>query len=510
MKALTCILVACIILFHVPSRAIAQEVRSAAPMLERVLPSVVTVAVYKSQTAKRAFGFAGSGTDAAYQRVLDLGGAQSSGSGFLVERGGRKYIITNAHVVESLGGEDALAVYSVNQTRYPVRVIGGDSFYDIAVLEFTTQQPGNEMLTLTFADREPRIGDPVFAVGNPLGEYPYTVTQGIVGGKNRSFGGVTGKFGYLQSTATIIWGNSGGPLVDADGRVVGVNSRIEIRKMGEQMFVQPQINFALETPLARRIFEDVLTNQGRMRRPFFGLEIVQRYRLEGEGQNREVMMDEGPMIASVMPDGPAARALSGSEGARILRINGAPVRNVEEALGALEAVPPNSTVTFTMDNAGRAVDVQFRASSLTPQNLASLARHALEAHASARAAEGNNVITIEFPGQQQQQAPARDDDRLNVMNSRSGNYKYEPQDRKFKRTQEPSMNSMEVVAAGIVIEGGETSVWRTRTLMDLGVAIRLSALSGVVDFVRNSGDEISANRMWFSGDTSILAKTLLF
>jgi S1-C subfamily serine protease len=509
MKTLTILLAASIALLEIPSHAAAQEIRSAAPMLERVLPSVVTVAVYKSQTAKRAFGFAGSGTDAAYQRVLDLGGAQSSGSGFIVERGGRKYIITNAHVIESLGGEDALAVYSVNQTKYPVRVIGGDSFYDLAVLEFTTKQPGSELLTLAFADREPRIGDPVFAVGNPLGEYPYTVTQGIVGGKNRSFGGVTGKFGYLQSTATIIWGNSGGPLVDAEGKVVGVNSRIEIRQRGEQLFVQPQINFALETPLARRIFEDVLTNQGRMRRPFFGLEIVQRYRLEGEEHNREVMMDEGPMIASVMPDGPAARSMSGSEGARVLRINGAPVRNVEEALGALEAVAANTNVTFTLENAGRTGDVTFRASSLTPQNLASLTRHTLEAHASARIAEGNNVITLEFAGQQRQK-PAGEDDRLNILNSRSGNYTYEPRERRFKKSQEPSTTSVEVVAAGIVVEGGESNVWRTRTLTDLGVALRLSALSGVVDFVRNSGDEISAQRLWLSGDTSILAKTLVF
>jgi S1-C subfamily serine protease len=484
----------------------AQDIRSAAPMLERVLPSVVTVAVYKSQTAKRAFGFAADASDAAYQRVLDLSGVQSSGSGFIVDRGGRKYVITNAHVVESLGGEDALAVYSVNQTKYPVRVIGGDSFYDLAVLEFTLKQPGDEVRTVSFAEKEPRIGDPVFAVGNPLGEYPYTVTQGIIGGKNRSFGGVTGKFGYLQSTATIIWGNSGGPLVDDEGKVVGVNSRIEIRKMGEQMFIQPQINFALETRLTRRIFEDVITNEGRMRRPYFGIEIVQRYQLQGEESAQQVLLDEGPMIGSVLPDGPAARALQGKEGSRILKINGSPVRNIEEALGALEDAGPNSNVAFTLENGGHAEEISFRAASLTTANLGALARHLLDTHAHAQIVQARNSITLRF-SEQQQPVETREDD---LMNTRGGNYQYEPKEHKYKKSPEPSTSTFDVVAAGIVVEAGESSIWRTRTLTDLGVALRLSAMSGVIDFVRNTEEGSSATRLWLSGDTSILAKTLLF
>jgi S1-C subfamily serine protease len=489
-----------------PASNLAQEMHSAAPMLERVLPSVVTVAVYKSQTAKRAFGFAGNPADAAYQRVLDLSGAQSSGSGFIVERGGRKYIITNAHVVESLGGEDALAVYSVNQTKYPVRVLGGDSFYDIAVLEFTSRQPGDEVRTITFSDRDPHVGDPVFAIGNPLGDYPYTVTQGIIGGKNRSFGGITGKFGYLQSTATIIWGNSGGPLIDTDGRVLGVNSRIEIRRIGEQMFVQPQINFALETRLAKRIFEDILTNQGRMRRPFFGVEIVQRYQLQGEEPQKQVLLDDGPMIGSVLPDGPAARALHGREGAKVLAVNTTSVRNVEEVLGALEEVTPNSNVTFMLEVNGTRENVTFKSSSLTTQNLAALARYTLEKHANAQIAEGPGTLTVTFTDQQHPKGNYADD----RLNTRGGNYRYDPKERRYQKSPEPSANSFDVVAAGIVVENGDSDIWRTKTMTDLGVAIRLSALSGVVDFVRNTDEGASANRLWLSGDSSILAKTLLF
>ena len=488
-----------------PGPSTAQELRSSAPMLERVLPSVVTVAVFQSQEAKRAFGFAGDPSDAAYRRALDLTGAQSTGSGFIVERNGRKYIITNAHVVESLGGDNALAVYTINQSKYPARVIGGDSFYDLAVLEFTSRQPGDEVRTLTFADREPRIGDPVFAVGNPLGDYPYTVTQGIIGGKNRSFGGITGKFGYLQSTATVIWGNSGGPLVDTDGRVVGVNSRIEIRKIGEQMYVQPQINFALETRLARRILDEILTNQGRMRRPYFGLEIIQRSRLEGENNSKEVLMDEGPVIGSVLSDGPAAFALRGREGMKIVKINDSPIRNIEEVLGALEEVSPDANVTFALENGRTKENVTFRASSLTTQNLGTLARYALDRHAGIRITEGRNQLTLQTA--EQQPSIPRDDDRLNT---RGGKYNYEPKERRYKKSPEQSTSSFDVVAVGIVVEGGESNVWRTKTLTDLGVAIRLSALSGVVDFVRNTDEGASANRLWLSGDSSILAKTLLF
>jgi S1-C subfamily serine protease len=151
-------------------------------------------------------------------------------------KNGTKYVITNAHVIENaLDEEGSIYVYSINRTKYEVKVLGGDSFYDIAVLEFV-DTPGPEITTVKFKTEEPRLGEPVYAIGNPLGEYPYSVTDGIISAKNRVRGCYTGKFGFLQTTATVIWGNSSGPLVDAKGDVAGINSQISLNLLQGSLF----------------------------------------------------------------------------------------------------------------------------------------------------------------------------------------------------------------------------------------------------------------------------------
>src|SRR5687768_3503892 len=95
-------------------------------MLEKVISSVVTVAVYKIDDTKQALGFRGV-ADQAYEKILDLSNTKTTGSGFVIERNGKKYIITNAHVVENASNEsDALYVFSVNRTKYEVKIVGGD------------------------------------------------------------------------------------------------------------------------------------------------------------------------------------------------------------------------------------------------------------------------------------------------------------------------------------------------------------------------------------------------
>ncbi len=92
-----------------------------------------------------------------------------------------------------------------------------DTLWDIAVLSFGDSGPGSELLPLEFRSTEIRLGENVYALGNPLGEYPFSVVPGIISGKNRRDSDLTGIFGFLQTTATLTNGNSGGPLVDAVG-----------------------------------------------------------------------------------------------------------------------------------------------------------------------------------------------------------------------------------------------------------------------------------------------------
>jgi S1-C subfamily serine protease len=261
-------------------------------VIENVLSSVVTVAIFKTDIVKTPLGFRGeTAPDVAYEKALEMSGSQSSGSGFIIEVDGTKYVITNAHVVQDASQDPgSIFIYSVNQTKYEMRLKGGDSFFDIAVLEFV-DEPGDEITTVKFKKDEPRIGENVYAIGNPLGTYPYTVTDGIISAKNRMREGNTGKFGYLQSTATIIWGNSGGPLIDQNGDVAGVNTKIAFAAApsGEQV-LQSQLNFALEAKIAERLVNDIIKNDGYVNRSYLGIEVSQRYKYVSYGRNSQFIL----------------------------------------------------------------------------------------------------------------------------------------------------------------------------------------------------------------------------
>ncbi|MCD4683584.1 MAG: S1C family serine protease, partial [Bacteroidales bacterium] len=281
-------------------------------MLENAIGAVVTVGVHKTDVVKRQLGFRGeSAPDMAYEEALNLAEVASSGSGFIIEKNGKLYVVTNAHVVENASADPgSIYVYTVNRSQYEVKVVGGDSFYDIAVLEFV-DKPGGEISTIKFRSTEARIGEKVYAIGNPLGEYPYTVTDGIISAKNRVRGGMTGKFGFLQTTATLIWGNSGGPLVDEHGKVVGVNSQIAFADTPDGgQILQSQINFALEAELSERLIDDILAYDGRVRRAYLGIELSQKYEYSYDGYDYSLISeDELPVISGIIPGSPAYASL---------------------------------------------------------------------------------------------------------------------------------------------------------------------------------------------------------
>ncbi len=157
----------------------------------------------------------------------------------------KKYVITNAHVISSASpGKGNITVFSINRDKYDMEVIGGDSFYDLAILAFITP-PGPELTTMAFRQDEIRIGEPVYAIGNPMGIFPYSISDGIISAKNRVRNAApTGRMGFLQSTASVFQGNSGEPLIDMKGLVVGINSQLFATDFAGQPEVLSQINFA--------------------------------------------------------------------------------------------------------------------------------------------------------------------------------------------------------------------------------------------------------------------------
>jgi S1-C subfamily serine protease len=468
-------------------------------MLERVLPSVVTVAVNQATEIKAVFGAVGrSAADAAYARVLDLSGAKGSGSGFVIERNGKKYVVTNAHVIENALGPNAVVTYSIDRTRYQMRIAGADSLYDLALLEFAGPQPGKEIRTIEFRTDEPRIGESVFAIGNPLGRYPYSVTNGIVSGKNRVFYDLTGKFGYLQSSATTIWGNSGGPLVDERGRVLGINSRIEVSER-QQTFVHPQLNFALQSTLASRIISKLLTNKGRLPRAYLGIEMRQDIRPQGNGS----VDDERPTITAVVPSGPAQRALAGKTGFPVERINGSPVYVLEDALAAFEKVDPGDTVSLELGSpSGETQTVQIKAGVLDEHNLSAISSYVFKNDVTLQGSARDGAIVL-------QSVPAVSD-----MHSARSALKL-VRLRKEPNGEQPPITAqapeLELVAIGLIGEEGAL-LYHVNDMSTAGAAMKLVAMSGRIDLlcVPKVGMEPVVAKFRFSADTSIVRRTLIY
>lgn len=496
------------------SGAIAQKTPD---MLEKVISSVVTVAVYKTDNTKQALGFRGV-ADQAYEKILDLSNTKTTGSGFVIERNGKKYVITNAHVVENASNEsDALYVFSVNRTKYQMKIVGGDSFYDLAVLEFVTP-PGNEFEVVDFRTEEARVGEQVFAVGNPLGEYPYTVTDGIVSAKNRVRGGITGKFGFIQTTATVIWGNSGGPLVDANGKVLGINSQIAFAQQGTTQIWQPQINFALEAGISVRLINDILNNKGLVKRAWIGVEVVQQHDYDSYLAMYGmpwVQRDSLAVIKNLISNSPAEKVLKGKLGAMILSVNGVAVRNVQEVLGEFEKTSPGSILKMKISLNGATEEVSIKTGELNTQNLEDLAKFVIKEHHGGLLTTDGEAVILKVQKEEEQ------DPRPKRPNKEERPYKEDPERKKREenlryrgavREADLSNGTEFKVVAGGIESTNFSSIWRVTKLSDLGAAFRLSGLAGVfnVYLADAYGGDPTAVQINPSGSDQIFQVTLWY
>jgi len=378
-----------------------------------------------------------------------------------------------------------------------VRIIGADTFYDVAVLEFTDRQPGAEIGVVGFRGAEARIGEQVYAIGNPLGDFPYTVTQGIIGGKNRVRGGMTGKFGYLQSSATTIWGNSGGPLVDAEGKVLGINSQIEIAQRKFGTFVQPQLNFALEASIAGRVANDLI-EKGRVARAYLGLLVTQSV----DTDHPETAT--GPRIAGSLPGAPSASALAGRVGYVLAKVNGVAVRNTEEALGEFEKVRPGSKVTLELEENKERSEVSFTAGELTQRQHGELAGYFLRSFAGLDIARGNDEVVITAATCEDKSNPVPCGKRvtLNELDRKSDEYV----DLKVPH------KDFRVNAAGFVrgLKEDNFTLWKTPNPANLGLIIRLTALNGFVSLAGTAADEKSVVTLMLTDGGGQLLRTLLY
>ncbi|HEY5046395.1 MAG TPA: DegQ family serine endoprotease [Rhizomicrobium sp.] len=215
----------------------------------------------------------------------------SLGSGFVIDPSG--LIVTNFHVVEAA---DDITVTLNDGTSLPAKLIGQDGKTDLALLRIKPKAP---LPAAHFGDSDKaRIGDWVIAIGNPYG-LGSTVTAGIVSARDRDI--AAGPYdNFIQTDAPINRGNSGGPLFDMSGNVVGINSTI-ISPSGGSV----GIGFAIPANMAREVV-DQLRQYGQTRRGWLGVRVQQVTSDLAEGMGLPAA--EGALVADVTPNGPAAKA----------------------------------------------------------------------------------------------------------------------------------------------------------------------------------------------------------
>jgi len=228
----------------------------------RLKPAVVTIQIEK-KAAEAESPFGGGPLDEFLRRFHGPGMRmrpqleKGLGSGFLIDKGG--HVLTNNHVVD---GADRVQVILSDGRRLKGKVIGTDKTDDLAVVKVDGLS-GIEPVKMGDSDKL-QVGELVMAIGSPFG-LDQTVTVGVVSARGRRLDGTPYAFeDFIQTDASINHGNSGGPLVNMNGEVVGVNSRIAGEGTG--------IGFSVSSNVARRVTQ-ALVKDGKVRRPFIGVSL---------------------------------------------------------------------------------------------------------------------------------------------------------------------------------------------------------------------------------------------
>lgn len=266
----------------------------------------------------------------------------SLGSGFIIDPKG--YVITNNHVIDA--AED-ITVTTSDNTKYKAKIIGRDKKTDLALLKV---EPKKDLPAVTLGDSDAmRVGDWVIAIGNPFG-LGGSVTQGIISARQRSIN--SGPFDdFLQTDAPINRGNSGGPLFNTKGEVIGINSAIYSPSGGSV-----GIGFAIPTALAKPVV-DQLKQFGRTHRGWLGVKIqeVSEEVADSVGLAKEM----GALVLDVNKDGPAAKAgiqpgdvITAFDGKEISEMRFLPRMVAETKIG--KTVP----ITYWRKNVSKTVEVK--------------------------------------------------------------------------------------------------------------------------------------------------------
>jgi Do/DeqQ family serine protease len=269
------------------------------------------------------------------------------GSGFIFDDEGR--VLTNYHVIRDAEKITVVMESGDSEEEFDARVVGFDRHTDIAVIQIDAKR-GLPKVSLGDSDAM-RVGDWVMAIGTPFGQLQGTVTVGIVSAKGRNdlniVGGDATYQNYLQTDASINFGNSGGPLVNMKGEAIGINTAINPSGQG--------IGFAIPINMAKSIMGELIA-RGRVRYGYLGIQLQELDRTLAQGMG--LTLEHGILVQQVQPDTPAARA-GFKRGDVIVRFNGEQVMDDGKFRLMVASTPVGKTVPVTVmrDGAEQRLDV---------------------------------------------------------------------------------------------------------------------------------------------------------
>jgi len=296
-----------------------------------------------------------------YDFFMDPVPVEGAGSGFVIDP--RGYILTNFHVVQEA---QSIEVVLGDRSRYPAKFIGADQRNDVALIKIDPK--GKSLVALPLGDSSKlQVGQKVLAIGNPFG-FQSTLTTGVVSALGRTVQTSQSTFidEAIQTDAAINRGNSGGPLINSHGEVIGINSAIYTPSG-----TTAGIGFAIPVNTAKRIAHDLMT-EGRVREAYLG---VQTLSVGGWlSQALDLPVQEGLLIEQVTQGGPAAAAgLHGGDrvalaGMQRITIGGDVIVAIDEQKIAsqsdvnliLNRKRPGDTVKVTVYRGGKKLDVPVK------------------------------------------------------------------------------------------------------------------------------------------------------
>src|SRR6266568_635633 len=296
-----------------------------------------------------------------YDFFMDPVPVEGAGSGFVIDA--RGYILTNFHVVE---GAQSIEVVLGDQSRYPAKFIGADQRNDVAMVKIDPK--GKHIAALTLGDSGSlQVGQKVLAIGNPFG-FQSTLTTGVVSALGRTVQTSQTTFidEAIQTDAAINRGNSGGPLINSHGEVIGINSAIYT-----PTGTTAGIGFAIPINTAKNIANDLMTD-GRVHRAFLGVETLAVSSWLSEALDLPVK--EGLLVERATKGGPAAAAgIHGGDrvaeaGMRKIAIGGDVITAIDNQKVAsqldvnlvLNHKRPGDSVTVTVYRGGKKMDVPVK------------------------------------------------------------------------------------------------------------------------------------------------------